>query len=60
MSSAEPVNGTARSKVDVVQEQSDSEAINENKEPSLNYEESSNESENYEVKPEDVLKTGMF
>ena len=60
VSSAEPVNGTARSKVDVVQEQSDSEAINENKEPSLNYEESSNESENYEVKPEDVLKTGIF
>lgn len=45
------VDGTEKSKVDIAQE---------NKEPSLDHEEGFTESDDYEVKPEDVLKAGQF
>lgn len=45
------VDGTEKSKVDIAQD---------NKEPSLDHEEGFTESEDYEVKPEDVLKAGQF
>ena len=54
------VDGTVNSKLDIAQENQESDADIENKVPSLDHEEGSTESEDYEVKPEDILKTGQF